>query len=113
MKLTKAEYKVAELVTKGLSEKEIASELSVSPKTVHNQTYSIRKKWKARSAVDVARMFILKLDDPKKYFTALMFVGIQFHIMLNISSMELRKPTKTSVRTVRNGKRRSDEYQFC
>ena len=98
MELTVTEYKVADLVTRGLSEKEIASELFISPKTVHNHTYNIRKKWNARSAVDLARIFILSLEDPRKYFTAIAFLIIQAHIMYNCETIELRRPARPGTR---------------
>ena len=105
MELSKAEYKVAELVARGLSEKEIASELFISPKTVHTHTYNIRKKWDARCAVDVARKFILSLDDPKKYFTVCAFLIIQSHVIFNCIYMDLRRPARTSVRIVRTSRK--------
>lgn len=71
MFLTNTEFKVARLVTEGFTEKEIASKLFVSTKTVHNHTYNIRKKNNLRSCVDIAREFILSLDNPKKYFKSL------------------------------------------
>ncbi len=101
--LSKTEYRVAKRVARGLSEKEIAAELFVSEHTVHSHTYRIRKKWKARSAVDICRMFILKLDNPKHFFTALVFLSIQYNIIFNGEDMVLRRPVKTSVK-VRTGK---------
>lgn len=101
VELSKTEYQVAELVTRGYSEKEIACKLFISPKTVHTHTYNIRKKWNARCAVDVARIFILQLDNPKKYFTVLSFLIIQFHIITQCADMDLRRPARTSVRIAR------------
>ena len=102
MELTKQEYTVAELLTRGKSEKEIASELFISPKTVNNHTYNIRKKWNARCAVDIARTFILGLEEPKKFFISVLFLIIQGHIMFNCVTMDLRRPSRASgARTVR------------
>ncbi|WP_417868003.1 response regulator transcription factor [Xanthomarina gelatinilytica] len=110
MDLTQTEMKVAEYVTRGYSEKEIASEMFISPKTVHNHTYNIRKKWNARSAVDLARTFILNLENPKQYFAAIVALVIQFHIMINCETMELRRPVRTSARIVRvkSGRKNKD-----
>lgn len=108
MDLTTTEFKIAELVARGFSEKEIGTKLYISPKTVHNHTYNIRKKIGARSAVDIARMFILSLDNPKQFFTALAALVIQFHIMANCETMELRRPVRTSsrvTRTVKSGRK--------
>lgn len=98
MELSKTEYQVAEYISRGFLEKEIADQMFISPKTVHNHAYRIRKKWGARNAVDITRKFILSLDDPKKYFAALTFLLIQFHIVTFSPDMDLRRPVRTSVR---------------
>lgn len=90
MNLTAQEFKVARLVTMGFSEKEIASKLFVSEKTIHTHTYNIRKKIGARSAVDIARKYIV--SHPKQFILSLAFLLIQSHIIFNISDMELRRP---------------------
>lgn len=105
--LSKTEYKVAEHVTRGLSEKEIAAQMFISPKTVHNHTYNIRKKWNARSAVDICRMFILRLDNPRQFFATIICLTIQFHVIFNCEEMDLRRPVRTSVR-VRSGRKNKD-----
>lgn len=104
--LSPTEYKVAEKVALGLAEKEIADEMCISPKTVHNHTYNIRKKINARCAVDIAREFILSLENPRKYFSSIVFLIIQAHIMFNCASMDLRKPTRAQTsRTVRTARK--------
>lgn len=106
MNLTKTEYKIAGLVAEGYSEKEIASKIYVSPKTVHNHTYNIRKKLNARSAVDVARTFILNLDNPKQYFSALMFLIIQCFMMYNTIDIDVRRtPTQRIARVTRTARK--------
>lgn len=110
MNLSKAEYPVVELTAKGFSEKEIADKLCVSPHTVRNHKARICKKLGARNAVDIARMFILSLDNPKQYFAALTFLVIQFHIVLNLPAMELRKVGRQTVRVVKTAKRKNNEY---
>lgn len=124
--LSQAQFRVAEQVARGLSEKEIGDKLCISPKTVHNHTYTIRKKWNARSAVDICRLFILSLENPKKFFAcfvvlfselpikqilySMMFLTIQFHIMIYDQGLDLRKPTRTNVRIVRvkTGRKKND-----
>lgn len=69
--LTPREYEVAEQITLGLSESEIGAKLHIAYDTVHTHAYRIRKKLKASCSVDVARSFILSLDDPKHYFDAI------------------------------------------
>lgn len=90
--LTPSEYQVAELVTRGYSEKEIASQRFVSENTVRTHTQNIRKKIGARSAVDVARQFILSLENPKHFFVAVFFFGVQGFIIAQNASIEIRKP---------------------
>lgn len=102
--LTPTEFEVAKHLTSGLSEKEIAAEMFVSRDTIHSHTYNIRKKWNARCAVDIARKFLLSLDDPKKYFTLLTFLTIQFHVIVDCVDMDLRRPTRTSTRILRTGR---------
>lgn len=97
--LTKTQYKIAELVSLGNSEKEIANLMFVSINTVHTHTYHIRKKLQARSAVDIARKFILSLDDPKKYFAAFLFLTIQLNILVQDEIIDLRRSKKTSSRS--------------
>ncbi|WP_299153136.1 helix-turn-helix transcriptional regulator [uncultured Christiangramia sp.] len=106
--LTPAENKIAKNVAMGFSEKEIADRLCLSEHTVHNHTYNIRKKIKARSAVDICRMFILSLDNPKQFFTCLLFLTIQGHIIFAYPAMELRKPVKTVNRIVRTSRKNKD-----
>ena len=102
MNLTKTEYKIAGLVAEGFSEKEIAAKLFVSYKTIHNHTYNMRKKLNARSAVDIARVFILNLDNPKRYFSAVLFLAIQFFIMSNTFNIDMRRvPTQRIARTTK------------
>lgn len=112
MELSKQEYRVAELLTLGFTEKEIASQLYISPKTVNNHTYNIRKKLDCRNAVDVARKFILSLDNPKQFFTAVVCLLIQLHIVFNLETMELRRPARVNgarvTRTIKSGRKNKD-----
>jgi len=110
MELTKSEYRIAEFVTRGYSEKEIATKLFISPKTVNNHTYNIRKKWSARCAVDIARKFILSLEDPKQFFIALVFLMFQGYIMATNPDIDLRKPARTSTRLIRTKTNRKNEH---
>lgn len=98
--LSEREKEIAECVARGLSEKEIAAEKFISPITVHNHTANIRKKLNARSAVDIARQFILSLDDPKQYFAALTFLVIQVSISVDTPEIDLKRAPK-SVRVSR------------
>jgi len=109
MNLSKTEYRVAGFIAQGLIEKEIAQEMFISQNTVHNHAYNIRKKWGARNAVDIARKFILSLDDPKQYFAAVFCLLIQLHVMTFMPDPDLRRPTKTTVKS-KNSNFRINEY---
>jgi len=80
-KLTEREREITEQIALGYSEKEAACRLFVSHVTIHNHTYNIRKKTNCRNNVDLVRKFILSLDNPKKYFAALLFLALQFGII--------------------------------
>lgn len=105
MELTSTQYKIADRITRGQSQKEIADELCVSPHTVKNHIANICKRIDARSSVDIARKFILSLENPKKYFAMIAFLIIQSHIIFNCASMDLRRPSRTSSRTVRTSRK--------
>jgi DNA-binding CsgD family transcriptional regulator len=96
--LTKQENNIAEMVAFGLSEKEISAKLFIAESTVHTHTKNIRKKIDARSAVDVARFYIL--ENPAKFFLATMFLIIQVFMIVSVNDFEMRKP-KTARRTVK------------
>lgn len=96
--LTKQENKIAELVAFGFSEKEIANKLFIAESTVHTHTKNIRKKIDARSAVDVARVFIV--DNPAKFFLASMFLVLQFFMVASGNDFEMRK-TRVARRIVK------------
>lgn len=106
MELTETEYKVAEQIARGFAEKEIAEKMCISPTTVHNHAYRIRKKWNARSAVDVCRMFILRLDNPKQFFAAILFLILQFNIILYCPTMDLRRSSRNGNRITRTSRRK-------
>jgi DNA-binding CsgD family transcriptional regulator len=98
MILTKQENKIAELIAFGYSEKEISASLFIADSTVHTHTKNIRKKNNLRSAVDVARMYIL--ENPAKFFLASMFIVIQFFTIVAVDDYEMRR-TKTAKRVVK------------
>lgn len=98
MNLTKQEYKVAELLTRGKSRKQVADDLCVSEHTVRNHVANIFVKWDARNVVDVARIFILSIDEPRKFFMTCMLLVIQMCSMMMHSDVPLRRPARTRLR---------------
>ena len=99
--ISKSEMRVIERIAFGDSEKEIAEKLCLSPRTVHNHAYNIRKKLNARSAVDICRIFILSLDNPKQFFITALFLMIHINIMFSANVIDLRSPVRTQTRTVK------------
>lgn len=103
--LSKAEYPVAELVTKGCSVEEIADKLCKSPHTIRNHKAKICQKWGARNSVDIARKFILSMDDPKSFFSMVLLLSLQVSLMTNCLEMDLRTSTRTPVKTIRTSRK--------
>lgn len=103
--ITEAEMRIMKRIACGDSEKEIAFKLNLSKATVHNHAYRIRKKLNARSAVDVCRIFILSLENPKKFFLTAMFLLIHSSLVFSYDTIDMRRPSRTlnrTTRTIRN-----------
>jgi DNA-binding CsgD family transcriptional regulator len=94
MKLTNQENKVSELIAFGYSEKEISTALFISENTVHTHARNIRKKIKARSAVDVARFYIL--NNPKKFFIATMLLFVHLVSVFMVQDLQYRRLVKNT-----------------
>ena len=77
LNLTATEEKVVHLITLGFSEKEIAGKLFIETSTVHTHARNIRRKMGARNAVDIARNYILSLENPKKILIAIGFLFLE------------------------------------
>lgn len=92
--LTDREIEVVHELALGFTEKEAASRLFVSAVTVHNHTYNMRKKTNCRSNLDLVVKFILSLENPKKYFAALLFMIIQFGVVVDVHQEEVRRAPK-------------------
>lgn len=61
--LTRREHEVMEMVTAGMSNKEIASRLDVSAKTIEAHRARVMEKMEARSLAELVRMAILGASD--------------------------------------------------
>jgi DNA-binding CsgD family transcriptional regulator len=94
MKLTNQENKVSELIAFGYSEKEISTALFISENTVHTHARNIRKKIKGRSAVDVARFYIL--NNPKKFFIATMLLFVHLVSVFMVQDLQYRRLVKNT-----------------
>jgi len=100
MNLTKTEYRVADHLTRGLTQKEIASKLFVSPHTVRNHITNISRKIGANCSVDIARKFILSLENPKAYFASILFLIIQSVMIIGNSQGDVRIRRSRTNKTV-------------
>jgi len=89
MKLTNQEQRVSELIAYGFSEKEIAVKLFIAESTVHTHAKNIRKKINARSAVDVARFYILQ--NPKQFFITTLLVVVQMFSVFIVQDDQVRR----------------------
>ena len=94
MKLTNQEQRVSELIAYGFSEKEIAVKLFIAESTVHTHTRNIRKKINARSAVDVARFYILQ--NPKQFFITTLLVVVQMFSVFIVQDDQIRRFARMS-----------------
>ena len=99
MTLTRRENEIAEKIAFGLSEKEIANKLCLAESTVHTHSKNIRKKIAGRSAVDVARWYII--ENPKKFFTAILLLLLQGYMVFTVQDINVRQPIKVANRTVK------------
>ena len=104
--LTKREDGIAYEIAKGFSEKEIATRLFIAESTVHTHTKNIRKKIDARSAVDVARYYILQ--NPQKFFLAVMFLVMQSFMIFSAEDFQYRR-VRVSAK-VKTSKTKTKEY---
>lgn len=59
-KMTAREMEVIELIVNGYSNKEIATELTVSKRTIDNHRSNLMRKLKARNTADIVRIAIIK-----------------------------------------------------
>lgn len=99
--LTKTQNKIAADVARGYSEKEIADRNCVSTHTVHAHLANIRKKLMVRSVVDITRVFILSLEEPKKFFTVLVLTGIQALTIVGGLDVDMRRQARTHSKVVK------------
>jgi len=66
--LTKREYEVCDLVVKGLANKEIAEQLSISIKTVKAHRAKVMSKLNAKSLLELVRYFDILISSKKQNF---------------------------------------------
>lgn len=62
------ENQVIESLALGLTVKEIASKLCISPYTVNSHIKSAKRKTRARTLSELVRIFCISVENPKEYF---------------------------------------------
>jgi len=112
--LTKQETKITHLIAQGFIEKEIACKLFISHHTVHTHYKTIRQKLSAKNIADITRVYMLSLPNITDVLKAVLFLTIQFHLIINDTNIDLRRPGKTKTKTeVRAGKcKRKEMYYY-
>lgn len=88
--LTKTEIRIVHFIALGFSEKEIAEMLYIEPSTVHTHSRNARRKTDSRNAVDLARKYILSLDDPKKILIGILFLFIELFNIVGFDTNDVR-----------------------
>lgn len=98
--LTRQENRIAKLIAEEMSEKMIAAELFISPKTVTVHKKNIRKKLGVKSSVGIAIRYLQSLEHPQKFVLAGMFLILQISMICTDPEIDLRR-SKTGSRTVK------------
>ncbi|MGG5486296.1 helix-turn-helix transcriptional regulator [Gaetbulibacter sp. PBL-D1] len=71
MILSETEKEVCGFLAKGYQVKEIADMTCRSPHTIDTHIKNVKKKNSLSNIADIVREFILSLDEPKKFFKAM------------------------------------------
>lgn len=76
--LSVREMQITDLIHQGKTEKEIATELFISPTTVHTHTKNIRQKLRARNIADITRIYLVELK-PYAWLIIISILGAILH----------------------------------
>ena len=83
--LRRREMQIAELLARGMSEKEIAEKLFISPATVNNHTRNIREKFGLNKNSEIILLYIAQRNNKKFSIANIREFGISvILVMLNI-----------------------------
>ena len=104
--LSQRENEMVLLLSAGSTHAEIADRLFVSEHTVRNTLVKARAKTGARCAIDLVRMYILSLEDPKKFYKTLVLLFIQLFMVFNLQQNVVRRPP------TRSGRKSRTEYYY-
>lgn len=88
--ITNREKEIIEYLSRGLSEKEIAEKLFISPKTVDNHIDNIRRKIGANKNTEIIAYYISTLSGKKFDIRLLREYGISIFILfINVCRIDL------------------------
>lgn len=83
--MSRREKEIAELLARGMSEKEIAEKLFISPATVNNHTRNIREKFGLNKNSEIILLYIAQRNNKKFSIANIREFGISvILVMLNI-----------------------------
>lgn len=86
--ISNREYEVMNLLSHGLSEKEIAERLFISPKTVNNHLTNIRQKIGVTKNIEIVAYYLATLRGKKFDLKLLREYGISiFVLMINVCKL--------------------------
>lgn len=87
--ITNREKEIIEYLSRGLSEKEIAEKLFISPKTVNNHIDNIRRKIGVSKNIEIVAYYIANLRGKKFDLKLLRDYGISIFILfLNVCKLD-------------------------
>lgn len=85
---TGREREIADLLARGLSEKEIADDLHISPATVNNHTRNIREKFGLNKNTEIMLLYIAERNHKKFSLRRIRESGISIIlILLNVCTI--------------------------
>lgn len=79
---SKREREIADLLARGLSEKEIAAKLNISPATVNNHTRNIREKFDLSKNSEIVLLYIAERNKRPFNIKAIREYGISIILVL-------------------------------
>lgn len=82
---SEAELRVVELLVRGYSEKEIASKLFISERTVNNHTRNIRERYGLHKNIQIVAVYLASLRNKEFSLPVLKELGISaFLVLVNL-----------------------------
>lgn len=88
---TAREAEIADLLARGMSEKEIAEKLNISPATVNNHTRNIREKFGLNKNIEIILIYIAYKNNKKFSLGRIRQMGISIIlVLLNVCDIDTK-----------------------